>query len=50
VQPWDVAAVKIVVEEAGGRSTSFRGEDTIDGGTLLSTNGALHASVIEALD
>ncbi|HEU4365952.1 MAG TPA: inositol monophosphatase family protein [Candidatus Krumholzibacteria bacterium] len=49
MQPWDIAAVKIVVEEAGGRSTSFHGEDTIRGGSLLSTNGVLHAALVEAL-
>ena len=49
MQPWDIAAVKIVVEEAGGRSTSFRGENSIYGGSLLSTNGLLHAALVEAL-
>jgi histidinol-phosphatase len=49
MKAWDIAAVKIVVEEAGGRSTSFGGEDTIYGGTLLSTNGALHAALVDAL-
>jgi histidinol-phosphatase len=45
MQPWDIAAVKIIVEEAGGRSTSFAGEDTLDGGNLVSTNGLVHAAV-----
>jgi len=49
VKAWDVAAVKIVVEEAGGRSTSLAGEDTLHSRSLLSTNGALHAAIIEAL-
>jgi histidinol-phosphatase len=49
MQPWDIAAVKIIVEEAGGRCTSFGGEDTIDGGTLLSSNGRLHDTVVRAL-
>jgi histidinol-phosphatase len=49
VQPWDVAAVKIVVEEAGGRSTSFAGEDTIAGQSLLSSNGRVHDDVIAFL-
>ncbi len=49
MKPWDIAAVKIVVEEAGGRSTSFAGEDTIEGGTLISSNGLLHAALVAAL-
>lgn len=49
MQPWDVAAVKIIVEEAGGKSTSFAGEDTIHAPNLLSTNGRLHAAVVESL-
>jgi histidinol-phosphatase len=49
MKPWDVAAVKIIVEEAGGRSTSFTGDDSVDAPTLLSTNGHLHDTVIAAL-
>jgi histidinol-phosphatase len=50
MQPWDIAAVKIVVEEAGGRSTSFAGESTLHGGNLVSSNGVLHTRAIEFLD
>lgn len=42
VDAWDLAAVQIVVEEAGGRFTDFAGERRFDGGTGLSTNGRLH--------
>lgn len=49
MQPWDVAAVKIIVEEAGGISTSFTGVNTVDVPTLVSTNGLLHESVLAAL-
>ncbi len=45
MQPWDIAAVKIVVDEAGGRATSLAGEDTIYGGSLVSSNGRVHAAV-----
>lgn len=48
MQPWDVAAVKIIVEEAGGKSTSYTGEDSVSAPNLLSTNGLLHASVLAA--
>jgi histidinol-phosphatase len=49
MQPWDIAAVKIVVDEAGGRSTSLAGDDTIYGGSLVSTNGLLHAAATTIL-
>jgi histidinol-phosphatase len=48
MQPWDVAAVKIIVEEAGGKSTSYAGEDSISAPNLVSTNGHLHAAVLAA--
>jgi histidinol-phosphatase len=49
MQPWDIAAVKIVVEEAGGRCTSLSGESTIYGGSLVSTNGIVHDVVLSYL-
>jgi histidinol phosphatase-like enzyme (inositol monophosphatase family) len=47
VAPYDVAAIKLIVEEAGGCFTSLTGERTIYGGTALSTNAALHRAVLE---
>jgi histidinol-phosphatase len=49
VEVWDLAALKIIVEEAGGTMTSVSGEDRIDGGSALTTNGTLHDEVIAAL-
>jgi histidinol-phosphatase len=45
VNPWDIAAVKVIVEEAGGRCTDLAGRAVIDGGSLLSTNGLLHEEI-----
>lgn len=43
LQPWDVAAGRLIVEEAGGRVTNYEGgEHSLYGGTLLATNGILH--------
>jgi fructose-1,6-bisphosphatase/inositol monophosphatase family enzyme len=39
----------VLVEEAGGRATSLAGQKTIYAGSLVSTNGPLHAAVLEAL-
>ncbi len=49
VQEWDLAAVQVIVEEAGGRFSDFTGESRIDGGTALSSNGLLHAELLSAL-
>jgi histidinol-phosphatase len=49
MQPWDIAAVQVIVEEAGGRATSLTGERSISAGSLVTSNGALHGVVLEAL-
>ncbi|HJQ83577.1 MAG TPA: histidinol-phosphatase [Candidatus Binatia bacterium] len=46
---WDCAALLPVVEEAGGRFTTWRGERTIHGGDAVATNGVLHAEVLGLL-
>jgi histidinol-phosphatase len=46
---WDMAALQIVVEEAGGRFTSLDGEPRADRGSGVSSNGLLHDAVLEAL-
>jgi histidinol-phosphatase len=45
---WDIAAVKVVVEQAGGRCTDVRGDARIDTGDVISTNGLLHEDVVAA--
>ena len=49
VNPWDVAAVQVVVEEAGGRFTDLEGKPRFDGGSALSTNGLLHDAALALL-
>lgn len=46
---WDFAALKILVEEAGGKFTDIKGNDTADGGSVLATNGLLHDEILEKL-
>jgi histidinol-phosphatase len=48
VNLWDVAALQIIVEEAGGRFTNLAGEPRPDGGSACSTNGAVHELVLSA--
>jgi len=46
LKPWDIAPVKILVEEAGGCLTDFAGRPTIYDGTVLASNGRLHAEAL----
>jgi len=48
-KPWDLAPLLLIVEEAGGRSTTRTGERSIYNGDLLSTNGKLHDDVLKIL-
>jgi histidinol-phosphatase len=49
MNPWDIAALMVVVEEAGGRCTSLAGDRTIYGGSLVTTNGILHEAALREL-
>lgn len=46
---WDMAAVQIIVEEAGGRFTDLAGNARPDGGSGISTNGLLHDVILGGL-
>lgn len=47
--PWDLAAVQVIVTEAGGRFSDLDGVERHDGGSGLSSNGALHGQALAAL-
>ncbi len=49
LSPWDMAALTIIVEEAGGSCTSLDGASPLDGGNLVCTNGLLHDEVLKRL-
>ena len=49
VDEWDLAAVQVVVEEAGGRFGDFSGTARIDGGSAISSNGLLHGYLLAAV-
>ncbi len=50
LHPWDVAAGKLIVEEAGGRVTAFDGSKCgICDEQILATNGKVHSLVSEQL-
>ena len=47
---WDLAAPLILVEEAGGRLTDFKGRRTYAGGNAVASNGLLHEAILEKLN
>jgi histidinol-phosphatase len=49
VAVWDYAAVRLLVEEAGGRCTTFGGEAPAPEESLLSTNGLIHDETVALL-
>jgi histidinol-phosphatase len=46
---WDFAALRVIVEEAGGRMTTVDGRPVEHGASVLTTNGLLHDEVIARL-
>lgn len=53
LNPWDVAAGRLLIEEAGGKVTDFDGNGwndwTVMGKRTLATNGKVHASMLKIL-
>jgi histidinol-phosphatase len=47
--PWDWAAPLVIVEEAGGRFTTARGERTIGGASAVVSNGLIHDELLRRL-
>jgi len=46
---WDYAALAVVVEEAGGRVSALDGGSLRHGGSVLSSNGAVHEELVRRL-
>jgi histidinol-phosphatase len=49
VHAWDLAALKPIIEEAGGRMTDWNGNDTIERPDVVASNGKLHDVALEIL-
>jgi histidinol-phosphatase len=49
LQAWDYAAVALLVEEAGGSSSTFAGGPPAPGASFLASNGVLHAEAVALL-
>lgn len=50
LKPWDTAAGHLIVREAGGKVTDFKGDDyTIFSPDIIATNGVLHDRVLNTI-
>ena len=50
VAPWDLAALQVIVEEAGGRFSDFTGRSTYEGGKAISSNRRVHDETLSILN
>ena len=52
LQPWDIAAGQLIVEEAGGKLTNYHGKqrDVLSTESMLATNSYLHSTYIQQLE
>jgi histidinol-phosphatase len=49
VSEWDLAAVQVIIEEAGGRFSDREGEARIDRGSAVASNGLIHDELLAAV-
>jgi histidinol-phosphatase len=49
VHPWDLAPMKVIIEEAGGRYSDLDGESSIYKGSCLVSNGHVHNEILRLL-
>jgi histidinol-phosphatase len=49
IAPYDIAALMVIGEEAGGRMTDIEGVARIDAGHCITSNGVLHDEVLRTL-
>ena len=50
LKPWDMAPLKIIIEEAGGKFTDVKGIESIYNGTFIISNGHIHQTVLDILN
>jgi myo-inositol-1(or 4)-monophosphatase len=51
MDPWDITAGQLILEEAGGTLTRFDGQPhrTADRADVVASNGRIHAELLTAL-
>jgi myo-inositol-1(or 4)-monophosphatase len=48
LQPWDIAAGVLLVREAGGFATDYKGgKDVVHNGNIVAANGKLHKQILD---
>ena len=48
VQAWDIAAGSVILEEAGGKATDYRGRQLdLEGREVVASNGLLHPALVD---
>lgn len=51
LNPWDVAAGLIIVQEAGGKVTNYQGDDfTLNEKSLIASNNIIHNELIKVVN
>jgi myo-inositol-1(or 4)-monophosphatase len=51
IWPWDLAAGSVILEEAGGKLTDYRGGVLdLDGREIVASNGRLHPSIVRLME
>ncbi len=47
IKAWDIAAGALILEEAGGKVTDYRGHELdLEGGEVVASNGLLHPALV----
>jgi myo-inositol-1(or 4)-monophosphatase len=51
LQPWDLAAGKLIVEEAGGKVSDYQGKDrnVYQASSVVASNTLLHPDILNIL-
>ena len=49
VAPYDIGPMPVLLSEAGGRFTDLAGEDTIESGSGVASNGHVHDQLLTIL-
>ncbi len=49
VKPWDLAPMKVIIVEAGGKYSDLEGGSSIYSGSCLVSNGYLHETILQML-
>jgi myo-inositol-1(or 4)-monophosphatase len=50
IGPWDISAGILIIREAGGKVSNFKGcADCLDGDDIVASNGVIHADLLDAI-